>query len=44
MKKTDSVEKAETGRKRHRYAERDFVKLLGGGIFIIFQPWISSIF
>jgi isoquinoline 1-oxidoreductase len=40
MKKTDSVEKAETGTgKGTGMQRRNFVKLLGGGIFIFFQPW-----
>ncbi len=40
MKKTDSVEKAETGTgKGTGMQRRSFVKLLGGGIFIFFQPW-----
>jgi len=40
MKKTDSVEKAETGTEKGTGMQRrNFVKLLGGGIFIFFQPW-----
>jgi isoquinoline 1-oxidoreductase len=40
MKKTDSVEKAETGTEKGTGMQRrSFVKLLGGGIFIFFQPW-----
>ena len=40
MKKTDSVEKAEAGTgKGTGMQRRSFVKLLGGGIFIFFQPW-----
>jgi len=40
MKKTDSVEKAEAGTEKGTGMQRrSFVKLLGGGIFIFFQPW-----
>jgi nicotinate dehydrogenase subunit B len=40
MKIADSDEKAETGtRKSPGMQRRSFVKLLGGGIFIFFQPW-----
>lgn len=40
MKMADSDEKAETGtRKSPGMQRRSFVKLLGGGIFIFFQPW-----
>jgi nicotinate dehydrogenase subunit B len=40
MKKTDSDEKVETGTgKSAGMQRRSFVKLLGGGIFIFFQPW-----
>ncbi len=34
IKKTESTPEKTTGMKR-----RSFVKLLGGGIFIFFQPW-----
>ena len=40
MKKTDSIEKAEAGTEKGTGMQRrSFVKLLGGGIFIFFQPW-----
>jgi nicotinate dehydrogenase subunit B len=40
MKMADSDEKAETStRKSPGMQRRSFVKLLGGGIFVFFQPW-----
>jgi nicotinate dehydrogenase subunit B len=40
MKKTEIIEKRESGSEKNSGMERrSFVKLLGGGIFIFFQPW-----
>ena len=40
MKKTDTKTQAESGtEKNNGMKRRSFVKLLGGGIFIFFQPW-----
>jgi isoquinoline 1-oxidoreductase len=40
MKKTDTKAQAESGTgKNNGMKRRSFVKLLGGGIFVFFQPW-----
>ncbi len=40
MKKTDTKEQTESGTgKNNGMKRRSFVKLLGGGIFVFFQPW-----
>ena len=40
MKKTDTKAQVESGQgKNNGMKRRSFVKLLGGGIFIFFQPW-----
>jgi len=40
MKKADSIEKVQSGNEKSPgLKRRNFVKLLGGGIFIFFQPW-----
>jgi nicotinate dehydrogenase subunit B len=46
MKKSESIEKVQTPKEtRTGMKRRNFVKLLGGGIFIFFQPWdLTDIF